>query len=234
MTDTPTRAPHGRTPAFWYGLPHGYVRIDLDPPLDGVVELVRQVMAMPEDERDRAEEVLRFYAATVSALNAQRVQSCALGLHPNDDGGLTSSVLTVSALPTSGSHAKAVIASLAGTAADRRDVGMRPLELPCGLGFLAEEKRRTLAPGRPPEGGDGPRSGLVWQGTIAVTGPGGHDIVLIQLVTEAVDQADDYRDVLLGIAHTLTYTDPSQPGPGEVEDSPAPGSAAHQVQNDFG
>ncbi|MEJ8669091.1 hypothetical protein WKI71_13315 [Streptomyces sp. MS1.AVA.1] len=67
-----------------------------------------------------------------------------------------------------------------------------------------------------------------------MTGPGGHDIVLIQLVTEAVDQADDYRDVLLGIAHTLTYTDPSQPGPGEVQDSPAPGSAAHQVQNDFG
>jgi hypothetical protein len=50
---------------------------------------------------------------------------------------------------------------------------------------------------------------------------------------EAVDQADGYRDVLLGIAHTLTYTDPSQPGPAE-QGSPAPGSAAHQVQSDFG
>ncbi|MFG3180456.1 hypothetical protein [Streptomyces sp. JHA19] len=234
MTETSTRAPHGRPPSFWYGLPHGYVRIDLDPPLAGVVELVRQALALPDGERDRAEEVLRFYAATVGALKAQHVQSCALGLHPNDDGGLTSSVLTVSALPTSGAHAKLVIASLAGKADDSPDVGLRPLRLPCGLGFIAEERRRTLAPGGSNEDGDSPRSGWVWQGTVAVTGPGGQDIVMIQLVTEAVDQADDYRDVLLGIAHTLTYADPSQPAPGTAQDSPAPGSAAHQVQSDFG
>ncbi|MGV9574377.1 hypothetical protein ACWDRX_35550, partial [Streptomyces nigra] len=135
---------------------------------------------------------------------------------------------------TAGAHAKLVIASLAGKADDSPDVGRRPLRLPCGLGFIAEERRRTLAPGGSNEDGDSPRSGWVWQGTVAVTGPGGQDIVMIQLVTEAVDQADDYRDVLLGIAHTLTYADPSQPAPGTAQDSPAPGSAAHQVQSDFG
>jgi len=69
---------------------------------------------------------------------------------------------------------------------------------------------------------------------VRVTGLGVHHIVMIQLVTLKVDQADDYRDVLLGIAHTLTYADPSQPAPGTAQDSPAPRSAAHQVQSDFG
>lgn len=50
----------------------------------------------------------------------------------------------------------------------------------------------------------------MWQGTVPVTGPGVQDI-----------------------AHTLAYTNPSQPGPA-VQCSPAPGSAAHQVRSDFG
>ncbi|MDI3405455.1 hypothetical protein [Streptomyces cavernicola] len=233
MTELSTSAGPARTPSLWYGLPHGYAQIDLDPPLEGVVELLRQLVTLPGEERDRAEEVLRFYTATVGALNAQRVQSCAVGLHPDENGELVSSVLTVTTVPSSGGNAKLVIAGLAGTAGDNPDVGMRPLELPCGLGFLAEQKRRTLAPGRPPEGSDGPHMEPVWQGTVAVTGPGGHDIVLLQLVTSAVHLADDYRDVLLGIAHSLSYTDPSRTVP-EAEEAPAPGSAAQQVQSDFG
>ncbi|MET9516907.1 hypothetical protein [Streptomyces sp. NPDC002994] len=235
MTDIHAEGASKPKPAFWYGLPHGYLQLDLDPPFEQVVALIKQVLSLPDELRDRAEEVVRFYTGVVGLLNAQQVQGCAIGLHPDEAGGVVSSVLTVSTVPASGVNAKLVLASMASTAADNPDEGMRPLELPCGMGFIAEKKRRTVEPGRPPEGSDEPREGTVWQGTVAVTGSGMPDIVVVQLVTAAVDLADDYRNVLLGVAHTLTFTDPS---PRDVPDGGAGtggGSAAtNAIRNDFG
>lgn len=155
-----------------------------------------------------------------------------IGLHPDEAGGFASSVLTVSAFSASGVNAKLVVASFAGTAGDRPDEGMRPLELPCGAGFLAEKRRRVPAQGAPPEGSDPPPEGTVWQGTVAVTGAGTRDIAVLQLVTSAVELADSYRDVLLGVAHTVSFTDPSLT---EGADSgQRPGSAAQSIENDFG
>ncbi|MFD5428719.1 hypothetical protein [Streptomyces sp. NPDC127084] len=222
-----------REPAFWYAIPHGYLQMDLDPPVERIEALVRQVLSLPEEMRLRAEEVLRFYAGVVISLNAHRVQACLIGSHPDDAGGIAFSVLTVSTVPASGGNAKLVIASLAGTAADSADEGMRPLELPCGTGFLAEKKVVTTAPGRSAEGSDTPLEGRVWQGTVAVTGSGTSDIIMIQMVTAAVELADDYRDILLGVAHTVTFTDPSLPAAGGHE-VPEPGTAAATIRNDFG
>ncbi|WP_030953871.1 hypothetical protein [Streptomyces sp. NRRL S-481] len=220
-------------PAFWYLIPHGYLQLDLNPPVEQVEALILQLLSLPDEMRDRAEEVLRFYAGVVTSLNANRVQACLVGSHPDDAGGIAFSVLTISTLPTSGANAKLVIASLAGTAVNNPDEGMRPLELPCGTGFLAEKKLCTTAPGRPPEGSDQPPQGLVWQGTVAVTGTGTPDIIMIQLVTASVELADVYRGILLGIAHTVTFTDPSLPQTRSSRD-PEPGSAAASIRSDFG
>ncbi|GGX34635.1 hypothetical protein [Streptomyces chryseus] len=222
-------------PAFWYGLPHGYLRLDLDPPFEQVVALIQQVLSLPDELRERAEEVVRFYTGVVGLLNAQQVQGCAIGLHPDETGGAVSSVLTVSTVPASGVNAKLVLASMAGTAADNPDEGMRPLELPWGTGFIAEKKRRTVAPGRPPEGAGVSPEDVVWQGTVAVTGSGMPDIVVVQLVTAAVDLADDYRNVLLGVAHTLSFTDPSPRDEPGGDGGTGRGSAAtNAIRNDFG
>ena len=51
----------------------------------------------------------------------------------------------------------------------------------------------------------------MWQGTVAVTGSGTPDIILVQLVTPALHLAVVYRDILLGVAHALTFTDPTKP-----------------------
>ncbi|WP_141662827.1 hypothetical protein [Streptomyces sp. Wb2n-11] len=235
MTETYADVASEPRPAFWYGLPHGYLQLDLDPPFEQVVALIQQVLSLPDELRDRAEEVVRFYTGVVGLMNAQQVQGCAIGLHPDEAGGAVSSVLTVSTVPASGVNAKLVLASMAGTAADNPDEGMRPLELPCGTGFIAEKKRRTVAPGRPPEGVGVPAEDVVWQGTVAVTGSGMPDIVVVQLVTAAVDLADDYRDVLLGVAHTLSFTDPSprrEPGGDGGADRGSP--ATNAIRNDFG
>jgi hypothetical protein len=41
-------------------------------------------------------------------------------------------------------------------------------------------------------------------------------IITVQLVTPAVELADDYRGVLLGVARTVTFDDPAAPDPAEV------------------
>ncbi|MFE9399044.1 hypothetical protein [Streptomyces flavidovirens] len=235
MTDVYAEAASKPQPVFWYGLPHGYLQLDLDPPFEQVVALINQVLSLPDELRDRAEEVVRFYTGVVGLLNAQQVQGCAIGLHPDEAGGVVSSVLTVSTVPASGVNAKLVLASMAGTAADNPDEGMRPLELPCGTGFIAEKMRRTVAPGRPPEGTDAPLEGVVWQGTVAVTGSGMPDIVVVQLVTAAVELADDYRNVLLGVAHTLSFKDPSpREAPGGDGSTGGGSAATNAIRNDFG
>ncbi|MEU6578345.1 hypothetical protein [Streptomyces sp. NPDC046805] len=234
MTDVFTEALNVPKPVLWYGLPYGYLQLDLDPPVERVVELIKEVLSLPDELRDRAEQVVRFYAGVVGLLNAQSVLGCAMGLHPDEAGGFTSSVLTVSAFPVSGVNAKLMLASLAGTAGDMPDEGLRPLELPCGTGFLAEAKRRVPAPGAPPEGSDAPPEGTVWQGTVAVTGPGTRDIVLLQMVTPAVDLADSYRDILLGVAHTLSFTDPALLDSGDSGSVMPESATADAIWNDFG
>ncbi|MDQ8704239.1 hypothetical protein RCO28_17340 [Streptomyces sp. LHD-70] len=53
------------------------------------------------------------------------------------------------------------------------------------------------------------------------------------MVTPALHLADVYRDILLGVAHTLTFTDPAKPAvPAESE--PSIRSAAAAIRNDFG
>ncbi|MEU4655649.1 hypothetical protein AB0G32_17180 [Streptomyces sp. NPDC023723] len=233
MTALTKESKSEQEPLFWYAIPHGYLQLDLDPPMERIEGLIQQVLSLPDEMRGRAEEVLRFYAGVVTSLNANRVQTCLIGSHPNDTGDIAFSVLTVSTIPASGANARLVLANLAGTADSNPDEGMRPLELPCGMGFIAEKKLITTAPGRPPAGSDDSPRGRVWQGTVVVTRRGTDDFVMLQLVTSALELADDYRSVLLGVAHTVTFTDPSSSREGSGEE-PAPGSVAASMRSDFG
>lgn len=222
-------------PAFWYGIPHGYRSMDLTPSaehLEAVTELVR---GLPEELRERANHIVRFYAGVVRALNAQHAVACLVGMHPNEEGEPVLSVITLSVVPSSGANPALAVADLAGSAAERPEDGIVPMELPTGVGFLAEQVRRTPAPGKPPEGSDEPLQGTMWQGTIAVPAPDSADVIVMQLVTPAVDQSEDYRNILIGFAHTLSFTDPmADDDEAEDDTPPAPGSAAAAVQSDFG
>ncbi|MDI3385634.1 hypothetical protein QIS99_05295 [Streptomyces sp. B-S-A8] len=228
---TPPRA--GAKPSFWYGLPVGYFSMDLDPPVEQFMELVQQLRALPEPERDAADRALRLYAGVVQLLNTNQVQECALGMHPDDAGGFTTSVFTVSTLLTPG-NAKLVIAGLAGSAADGKDEGLSPLELPCGLGYLSEKLAAAPRSTQQPDLNDALPSSI-WQGTVAVALPGNAELVVLQMVTPDLDSADDYRNILLGIARTLTFTDPEQAEAADSAQEPAAlTGAAAVIRNDFG
>jgi hypothetical protein len=232
--DELTTAPQDASkPAFWYGLPVGYVSLDFLPPAERLMEIVNQLRGLPEQERDEADRALRLYAGIINLLNTNRVQECALGMHPDDAGGFTTSVFTVSTVLTPGS-AKLVVAGLAGSAADSPDEGMRPLGLPCGLGYLSEKRAPAPRSSRHPERSDA-ASSHIWQGTVAVAAPSAPELIVLQMVTPDLDSADDYRNILLGIARTLTFTDPAQSMAADEDQEPkAPTGAAAAMRNDFG
>ncbi|MGW7576623.1 hypothetical protein [Streptomyces sp. NPDC054765] len=170
----------------------------------------------------------------VTTLNSHNVQGCAIGLHPDDEGGFASSVLTFSTVAAPGVNAALVLANMAVAAAETPDKDVQPLDLPCGTGFLAAETRRTVAPGRRPEEDGSLQEEPVWQGTIAVTGPGASDIVVVQLVTPALELADEYRDVLVGVGHSVSFFDPSLAEKTEGAGTLGPGGAADTSKNPFG
>ncbi|MEU9329636.1 hypothetical protein AB0D91_38620 [Streptomyces canus] len=202
-------------PEFWYGLPYGYLQLDLQPTPEGIQEVARQINALPEDVRDRADQVFRLYSVVLTLLRSQAVMGCALGMHPDERGEPTLSVLTVSTVPTSGAHPEAVLLQMLGDGTGPAD-GIVPVELPVGTGYVLETERTTPAPTAPPDGQEDPAEGTVWQGTVAIPVPRTSSIITVQLVTPAVELADDYRGVLLGVARTVTFDDPAAPDPAEV------------------
>lgn len=230
-----TSAPTGTLrPTFWYGMPVGYMSLDLLPSAESLLEVIHQLRALPEHEQAEADRALRLYASVIQLLNTNQVQECALGVHPNDAGGLTTSVFTVSTVLTGGNSAKLVVAGLAGSAGDAPDEGMQPLELPCGLGFLSEKRPAAPRSTQRPELNETAPS-HIWQGTIAVAAPSAPELIVLQMVTPDLDSADDYRNILIGIARSLTFTDPEKATADDKAQEPeAPTGAAAAMRSDFG
>ncbi|WP_314176894.1 hypothetical protein [Streptomyces winkii] len=221
-------------PAFWYDIPHGYLRLDIYPSAEYMEELARQILALPDDVRDRADQVFRLYALVMWEMQKHRVQGCALGLHPDDQGGAAMSVLTVSSVEMQGVNPKAVLATLmASGAGESLDGGIVPVELPCGPGFLTGSVQRATVPGARSDGEDGDSEAPVWRGMVAIPDTRSSTVIAVQLVTPAVYLADDYRNVLLGIARTVSFTDPALAAR-TGDEAPEPGSAAEAVRSDFG
>ncbi|MDG4856955.1 hypothetical protein P8605_02060 [Streptomyces sp. T-3] len=135
-----------------------------------------------------------------------------------------------------GTNPKAVLARmLTESPGVASDDGIRVVELPTGTAFLFESVRETVAPGMQTGDPQEPREGTVWQGTVAIPDLRASSVIVVQLVTSAIDRADDYLGVLLGTARTVSFTDPSQAGSGPQFESPsAPGSAMEAMRSDFG
>lgn len=222
-------------PAFWYDIPHGYLRLEIRPDRETLDEMARQILALPEDVRDRADQVFRLYAIVMWEMQKQRVQGCAIGMHPDDRGGAAMSVLTVSSVEMQGVNPKAVLATLmASGAGETPDKGIRPVELPSGPGFLTESVERSLVPGAAGEAGEGPADAPVWRGMVAIPDTRNSAAIAVQLITPSLELADDYRNVLLGVASTVTFTDPRLADGAADAAEAEPGTAAHAVRSDFG
>ncbi|MEU6543284.1 hypothetical protein [Streptomyces sp. NPDC046859] len=75
----------------------------------------------------------------------------------------------------------------------------------------------------------------LWQGVVAVAIPSTPELIVLQMVSPNRDAADDYRNILLGIARTLTFSDPTQTAAnGKSDETERSTGAAAAVRNDFG
>ncbi|MEB8342683.1 hypothetical protein [Streptomyces endophyticus] len=172
--------------------------------------MAEQIRSLPQgEERDRADSALRVYAATLLAMRSNQVMGCALGLHPGQAGETPAmSTLVVSKMSVPSGGAKAALTGLIPASAGASPgEGARPVELPCGLGFVTEREQRTASPKQDPET-QAFQEMPVWQGTVAIPDSRSSTVYFVQLVTAETEQTDAYRDVLLGVARTVTFTAP--------------------------
>lgn len=224
-----------RSPVYWYDLPEGYAQLDVYPTAERVEELALQIRALPDSLRERADQVFKLYISAMWEMQRQRVQGCALGMHPDGQGDVAMSVLTVSSVEARSVNPKAVLATLmASGAGDTADSGIVPVQLPAGPGFVTGAVRRNRPPGALQEPNVDLLDASSWQGLVAIPDSQSSSIIAIQLVTPAVELADDYRNVLLGVASTVTFTDPDTTEVANGSMEPKPGSVAEAVRNDFG
>lgn len=223
-------------PQFWYEIPYGYAQLEVYPSAERMAELAREILALPDDVRERADQMFRLYALVMYEMQRHRVQGCALGLHPDDrEGGAVMSVLTVSSVDSPGVNPKAVLATLLNSGAGKtRENGIVPVELPCGPGFLTQTLERP-APADPSaaEAEGGADETPVWRGLLAIPDTRSSAIIALQLVTPAVHLADECRGVLVNIGRTVSFTNPAL-ADRTVDEPPEPGSAADAVRSDFG
>ncbi|NLU76544.1 hypothetical protein HCC61_28635 [Streptomyces sp. HNM0575] len=221
-------------PAFWYDLPYGYLQIDVYPGGERMEQLAREILALPEGLRDRADQVFRMYALMMWELQKHRVVGCALGLHPDGESA-SMSVLTVSIVEMQGVNPKAALTLLlASGAGETRETGVVPVELPCGTAFVTGTVEETDVPEPQAVPGEAPAKAPVWRGMVAIPDTRSSSVTVLQLVTPSLHLADEYRSVLLGVASTVTYTDPqSADSTGGALQRDA-GAIAEAVRNDFG
>ena len=233
--DASTIAPN---PDFWYGLPYGYLQLDLQPSAEGIREAAREIETLPSEARERADQVFRLYAVIMTMMRKQQVLGCALGMHPDDtrDGHPSLSVLTISTVSTSGANPNATLLQMLGdrSAGTHPDNSIVPVELPIGTGYVIASERRTTAPTAPPSGREEPVQETVWQGTVAIPDTRTSSIITIQLVTPSLELSQDYRDVLLGVARTVTFTDPAAPGAPKEQSGPFSANSEPDERNPFG
>lgn len=222
-------------PAFWYDIPYGYLKLDIHPTNERMEELARQILQLPEKLRERADQVFRLYAIVMWAMQKRRVQGCALGLHPDGQGGASTSVLTVSSVGMPGVNPKAVLAGLITSGAgESPDDGVVPVQLPCGPAFVTASVVGAVAPGGGLQDTGTPSEEPVWQGTVAIPDMRSSAVIAVQLVPPSIELADDYRNVLLGVAGTVTFTDPKSSDAVHHSSDPSSGSGAEAMRNDFG
>ncbi|WP_328862334.1 hypothetical protein [Streptomyces sp. NBC_00306] len=207
-------------PPCWFRLPPGFIDIAPEalPALrDQVIEDLAVVCPDPplRDQRMRESEVL---LGLLSDLQDQGTLHVSFGLHRGDDAEVTTSVLTLSNIPT-----RAPTATLAAAHCALQLV-LKPmgsvvhrelLDLPCGtpaalVSCLLSNAPVDILTLAGVQTGDA----AVFQARLGVARPTGSDVLVIDLTTTALDHAEEYTEILRGIGQTISFTDPTPQLPG--------------------
>ncbi|MER5938306.1 hypothetical protein ABT121_13400 [Streptomyces sp. NPDC001928] len=222
---------------IWYALPAGYFNVPVDAlapepgseqeaQLEQALALVLDVA--PEDQRDRYVGALRDVRYMAGQMRRDGVLACSLGMHYADDGSSATSVFTVALQDIEWAPAKVTAVSAVSSRESAENVGL--LTLPGGRPASICDTLITV-----PALAGLPSQDL-YQCTLYIPAPSGTQLGVLTLSSTAVDCRGYYRDMLAGIAHTVSFHDPmpeiERAARGEGADGP--GGAANDIASDFG
>ncbi|MGW0699748.1 hypothetical protein ACWD0A_10540 [Streptomyces sp. NPDC002867] len=199
----------------WFQLPPGYIDIDLDD-LEHLAGQLRDdvaVLSSGSAFQDQLDGEPGRALGLLGDLREQGTMFAALGVHADDDEGVSTSLLSLSEVTAgactstlAGAHSALRLAETHFGTVVRRQL----VELPCSAGaalvtcllptpFPARGNSTAIAP--VPQG--------VFQARLSVPRPSGPQIIIIDLTTTAVGLSDDYTEILLGVGRTVAFHPPT-------------------------
>lgn len=214
---------------IWYALPDSFVDVPIDAlaPQPGSEQEVHleQALALvidvaPEDQRDRYTGALRDVRFMAKQMRNEGIIACSLGMHHADDGSSASSVFTVGLRDIGWAPAKVTAVRAAASRESSGNVGL--LTLPGGRPASISDTLITMPA---LEGVPGQE---LYQCNLYVPDPSGTQLGVLTLSTTAVGSRKHYRELMEGIAYTVSFHDPLP----EIERA-ARGDAADGIANDI-
>jgi hypothetical protein len=204
--------PHSE-PAVWFRLPPGYHSLDTIGP-EAIQQQVELLVTYGVLDTAGAQEASR-HATAVSKLRNLLMERDAfhlsLGFHPEQDAGVCASLFSLAAVKTTAPSPRVAVAR-AGLALAESDqwkperaeflpLGTAPAAFVCG-------RMTSFASSGADEVDVLPTPDEVFQARVVMPFPGSGRLLVADLTTTAVAQADAYADILEGIAHTITFRAP--------------------------
>ncbi len=214
---------------IWYALPDSFIDVPVDAldPQPGSEQetYLEQALALilevaPEDQRDRYTGALRDVRFMAKQMRSEGVIACSLGMHYADDGSSASSVFTVALTDIEWAPAKVTAVRAVSLRGSAENVGL--LTLPGGRPATISDTLITMTV---PEGVP---SQEVYQCNLYIPAPAGTQLGVLTLSTTAVGSRKHYRDLMEGIAYTVSFHDPLP----EIERA-ARGDEADGIANDI-
>ncbi|MCX4695966.1 hypothetical protein [Streptomyces sp. NBC_01408] len=185
-------------PTVWFRLPPGFH--DIGPADRDTLDAAAEALGSTEARQQLAQLV-----DGLDSLTRHHIVHTAIGLHPDEDAGIATSLFSLSVLHADQPNSRLAIARTAlGIARSPlwRSTTRRFLDLPSKLPCCLVAGAISL-----PDVGQ-----QLFQARIATVHPAGVHVIVLDLTSASVQHAELYIDILEAITHTVSSSDP-EPGP---------------------
>lgn len=189
----------GSIPPIWFRLPPGFH--DIGPGDRASLNTFAEALGSPEAQRD-----LSQLMDGLEELTGHDVVHTALGFHPEEPVGVTTSLFSLTIRRAEQPNPKLTVArsalaiarSALWTSSLRRFIDL-PSALPCclvaGAISVPDVEHR------------------LFQARVATVHPDGLHLLVLDLTSASTQHADAYTDILEAVAHTLSFSDPDPSPP---------------------
>ncbi|MFD3694758.1 hypothetical protein ACFWUZ_01110 [Streptomyces sp. NPDC058646] len=188
-----------QVPALWFRLPPGFH--DIGPRDRPVLEVVAEALGGTESRRQIAQLMDRM-----DALVAHQVVRTSIGLHPEGDGGVSTSLFSLTIRQADHPNPRVTVARTAlaiarsslWSSATRKVIELASSS-PCCLvaGLITPDEV----------------DGCLFQARVVTADPAGRHIIILDLTSTAIEHAEAYTSILEAVTHTVSFSNPEARAP---------------------